>query len=112
MVGKPLAHLLLAQDATVTICHSKTRDLAEITRTADILVVAIGQPQMISADYVKQGAVVIDVGTNVTADGSLVGDVNSQAMQDKAGAFSPVPGGVGPVTTALLLKQTIQAAIR
>lgn len=110
VVGKPLAHLLLAKDATVTICHSKTRDLASIAKQADILVVAIGQPLMVNADYVKQGAVVIDVGTNVLADGSLVGDVDSQAIQDIAGAFSPVPGGVGPVTTALLLKQTIQAA--
>lgn len=110
VVGKPLAHLLLAQDATVTICHSKTRDLSGITAAADILVVAIGRPQMIGADYVKLGAVVIDVGTNVLEDGSLVGDVDSQAMHDVAGAFSPVPGGVGPVTTALLLKQTIVAA--
>lgn len=110
VVGKPLAHLLLAKDATVTVCHSKTRDLNEITKQADILVVAIGRPLMVDAEYVKQGAVVIDVGTNVVEDGSLVGDVDSQAIQDIAGAFSPVPGGVGPVTTALLLQQTITAA--
>lgn len=110
VVGKPLAHLLLAKDATVTICHSKTRDLAEVTKRADILVVAIGRSQMINADYVKRGAVVIDVGTNVLEDGSLVGDVDPMSMQDKAGAYSPVPGGVGPVTTALLLKQAVQAA--
>ncbi len=109
VVGKPLAQLMLAKDATVTLCHSKTRNLSEITRQADILVVAIGKPLMVGAEYIKQGAVVIDVGTNATEDG-LVGDVDSQSIQDKAGAFSPVPGGVGPVTTALLLKQTIQAA--
>lgn len=110
VVGKPLAQLLLAHDATVTVCHSKTRNLNEITLQADILVVAIGRPHMIGADYVKPGAIVLDVGTNVLEDGSLVGDVDSQTIQDTAGAFSPVPGGVGPVTTALLLKQTVQAA--
>ncbi len=110
IVGKPLAQLLLAKDATVTICHSKTRNLANITNQADILVVAIGKPQMITGEYVKRGAVVIDVGTNTLDDGSLVGDVDSQSIQNKAGAFSPVPGGVGPVTTALLLKQTTTAA--
>lgn len=110
VVGKPLAHLLLAEDATVTVCHSKTRNLAEITKQADIVVVAIGRSHMVDANYIKQGAIVIDVGTNVLEDGSLVGDVDAQSMQDKAGAYSPVPGGVGPVTTALLLKQVIQAA--
>lgn len=110
VVGKPLAQLLLAHDATVTVCHSKTRNLNEITLQADILVVAIGRPHMVGADYVKQGAIVLDVGTNVLEDGSLVGDVDSQAIQDTAGAFSPVPGGVGPVTTALLLRQTAVAA--
>ncbi len=110
VVGKPLASLLLAKDATVTVCHSKTRNLNEVSRQADILVVAIGRSHMIGADYVKRGAIVIDVGTNVVEDGSLAGDVDSQAIQDTAGAFSPVPGGVGPVTTALLLKQTVQAA--
>ena len=109
VVGKPLAHLLLAKNATVTLCHSKTRNLSEITRQADILVVAIGQPQMVGAEFVKKGAVVIDVGTNATQDG-LVGDVDAQSIQDIAGALSPVPGGVGPVTTALLLRQTVAAA--
>ncbi len=108
VVGKPLAHLLLDADATVTICHSKTRDLSDIARRADILVVAIGQAHMVNANYVKPGAVVIDVGTNATDDG-LVGDVDQMSIQDVAGAFSPVPGGVGPVTTAILLKQTVEA---
>jgi methylenetetrahydrofolate dehydrogenase (NADP+)/methenyltetrahydrofolate cyclohydrolase len=110
VVGKPLAHLLLAADATVTVCHSKTRGLAAITAQADILVVAIGKQQFVGKDYVKPGGVVIDVGTNVHHDGTLVGDVDSQAVHGIVGALSPVPGGVGPVTTALLLKQTIQAA--
>lgn len=110
VVGKPLAHLLLALDATVTICHSKTRNLATITREADILVVAIGQPKFIGAEFVKPGAIVIDVGTNVANDGTLIGDVDGNTMHSVAGAFSPVPGGVGPVTTALLLQQTITAA--
>ncbi len=110
VVGKPLANLLLAADATITICHSKTRNLAQISRTADILVVAIGKPHLINGAYIKPGSIVIDVGTNTTADGSLIGDVDPMSMQTIAGAFSPVPGGVGPVTTALLLKQTVQAA--
>ncbi|HSX24078.1 MAG TPA: bifunctional 5,10-methylenetetrahydrofolate dehydrogenase/5,10-methenyltetrahydrofolate cyclohydrolase [Candidatus Saccharimonadales bacterium] len=110
VVGKPLAHLLLAADATVTVCHSKTRELAQVTRKADILVVAIGKAQFITADYIKPDGIVIDVGTNVHDDGSLVGDVDSQSVHEVAGALSPVPGGVGPVTTALLLKQTVEAA--
>lgn len=110
VVGKPLMQLLLAADATVTVCHSKTRDLASVTRQADILVVAIGRPAFIGAEHVKPGSVVIDVGTNVTNDGTLVGDVDSHAIESAAGAVSPVPGGVGPVTTALLLKQTVAAA--
>ncbi len=110
VVGKPLAQLLLAKDATVTICHSKTRNLSDITKLADILVIAIGKPQMITEEYVKEGAVVIDVGTNALDDGSLVGDVDRQSIQEKAGAYSPVPGGVGPVTTALLLQQTVRSA--
>ncbi|MES2971908.1 MAG: bifunctional 5,10-methylenetetrahydrofolate dehydrogenase/5,10-methenyltetrahydrofolate cyclohydrolase [Patescibacteria group bacterium] len=109
VVGKPLAHLMLAADATVTICHSKTRDLAIVAQEADILVVAIGRPNYITAEYVKQGAIVIDVGTNVQPDGSLVGDIDSNSIQTIAKAYTPVPGGVGPVTTALLLKQTIEA---
>lgn len=110
VVGKPLAHLMLDADATVTICHSKTRDLALVAQEADILVVAIGRPSYITAEYVKHGAIVIDVGTNVKEDGSLVGDVDAMSVQKVAGAYTPVPGGVGPVTTALLLKQTLEAA--
>lgn len=108
VVGKPLAHLLLAADATVTICHSKTRDLKEVAKNADILVVAAGKPRMVTADFIKPGTVVIDVGTTASADG-LVGDVDHQSIQEKAAAYSPVPGGVGPVTTAILLSQTVQA---
>lgn len=110
VVGKPLAHLLLAADATVTICHSKTEDLAQISSQADILVVAIGRPLMIGADYVKQGAIVVDVGTNVNDEGRLVGDVKTSELDAVASAVSPVPGGVGPITTSVLLEQTVQAA--
>lgn len=110
VVGKPLAHLMLDANATVTICHSKTRDLPAVAREADILVVAIGQPEMIGADYVKPHSIVIDVGTNVLQDGTLVGDVDALSVQKVAGAYTPVPGGVGPVTTAILLKQTVTAA--
>jgi methylenetetrahydrofolate dehydrogenase (NADP+)/methenyltetrahydrofolate cyclohydrolase len=109
VVGKPLAQLLLARDATVTVCHSKTADLAGHTRGADILIAAAGQPGLITAEHVRDGAVVIDVGTNSTADGTLVGDVDPQ-VASRAAALSPVPGGVGPVTTALLLQQVVDAA--
>lgn len=109
VVGRPAAELLLARDATVTVCHSKTRDLARVTGRAEILVVAIGRAQMINSDYVADGAVVIDVGTNVDEDGALVGDVDPSVI-DKASLLTPVPGGVGPVTTALLLLHTVQAA--
>lgn len=111
IVGKPAAHLLLDQHATVTICHSRTTDLHKITKQADVLVVAIGKPKFITANFVKKGAVVIDVGTNVDESGNLVGDVDEQSVQAKAGKLSPVPGGVGPVTTAILLKQTVDAAV-
>lgn len=107
VVGKPLAHLLLNQDATVTICHSKTKDLAAITKQADVLVAAAGQAKLITKEHVKPGATVIDVGTNMT-DAGMVGDVDP-AVAQVAGGLSPVPGGVGPVTTALLLQQTVQA---
>ncbi|MGH8904659.1 MAG: bifunctional 5,10-methylenetetrahydrofolate dehydrogenase/5,10-methenyltetrahydrofolate cyclohydrolase [Egibacteraceae bacterium] len=110
VVGKPVAHLLLAANATVTICHSRTQDLAEVTRQADVLVVAIGKPRFLGSDYVKPGATVIDVGTTPDDDGKLVGDVDANAVQVVAGALTPVPGGVGPVTTALLLKNTALAA--
>jgi methylenetetrahydrofolate dehydrogenase (NADP+)/methenyltetrahydrofolate cyclohydrolase len=109
VVGKPAALLLLAENATVTICHSRTVDLPGVARTADILVAAVGHAGLVGAGYVKPGAVVIDVGTNVTATG-LVGDVDAAAVEHVAGALTPVPGGVGPVTTMLLLRQTVQAA--
>jgi len=109
VVGKPLAHLLLDRDATVTICHSRTRDLAAITGQADVLVVAAGRAGLIGPEHVAPGATVIDVGTNTTPDGGLVGDVDG-AVAEIAGALSPVPGGVGPVTTAVLLRHVAEAA--
>lgn len=112
VVGKPAALLLLARHATVTICHSRTRHLPEVCREADILVVAAGQPRMIGADYVAPGAVVIDVGINPTDGGDLVGDVDTDAVAGIASAMTPVPGGVGPVTTAQLMHHTIRAALR
>lgn len=111
VVGKPVAHLLLDRDATVTVCHSRTRDLAAVTREADILVAAVGRAGLLTADHVGEGAVVIDVGTNPTADGGLTGDVAAGAAESAA-ARTPVPGGVGPVTTALLLSHTALAAER
>jgi methylenetetrahydrofolate dehydrogenase (NADP+)/methenyltetrahydrofolate cyclohydrolase len=111
VVGKPAALLLLAEHATVTICHSRTVDLPSVTRRAEVLVAAIGRAQMLGADYVGAGAVVIDVGTNPTDDGGLVGDVDTAAAT-QASAITPVPGGVGPVTTALLLRHVIEAAER
>jgi methylenetetrahydrofolate dehydrogenase (NADP+) / methenyltetrahydrofolate cyclohydrolase len=109
VVGKPVAQLLLARDATVTVCHSRTADLAAVTSSAEVLVAAAGRPGLIGPSYVAPGAVVVDVGTNATADGGLVGDVDP-AVADVAGALSPVPGGVGPVTTALLLRHVVEAA--
>ncbi len=109
VVGKPVAHLLLDRNATVTICHSRTRDLATVTRQADVLVVAAGRAGLIGPDHVAPGATVIDVGTNATPDGGLAGDVDPK-VADIAGALSPVPGGVGPVTTALLLRHVTEAA--
>jgi len=109
VVGKPVAHLLLDRNATVTICHSRTRDLAAITTQADVLVVAAGRAGLIGPDHVAPGATVIDVGTNATPDGGLAGDVDPK-VADVAGALSPVPGGVGPVTTALLLRHVTDAA--
>ena len=110
VVGKPAALLLLAASATVTVAHSRTRDLARVGREAEILVVAAGRPHLIGADHVAPGAVVIDVGTNATADGGLTGDVDTAAVRPVAAAVTPVPGGVGPVTTAQLLRQTVRAA--
>ena len=108
IVGKPAAILLLAESATVTVCHSRTKNLADITKLADILVVAVGKPEFIVADMVKEGAIVIDVGTN-RVDGKLVGDVDFGSVYEKAGRITPVPGGVGPMTIAMLLKNTLSA---
>jgi len=110
VVGKPVALLLLAENATVTVCHSRTTGLAEICSGADVLVAAMGRAGFIGADFVKPGAVVIDVGTNPTSDGGLVGDVDAGAVADKAARLTPVPGGVGPVTTMLLLRHVVTAA--
>jgi methylenetetrahydrofolate dehydrogenase (NADP+)/methenyltetrahydrofolate cyclohydrolase len=109
LVGRPLASLLLARDATVTMCHSRTRDLAEVCRRADVLVAAVGQAELVTAEMVGDGAVVIDVGINRTDDG-LVGDVDFDAVAQKASAITPVPGGVGPMTIAMLLANTVKAA--
>lgn len=109
LVGKPLAALLLAANATVTHCHSRTRDLAAICREAEILVAAAGQPGLITGEMVREGATVIDVGTN-RVDGKLVGDVDFPSAAEQAGAITPVPGGVGPMTRAMLLVNTLAAA--
>jgi methylenetetrahydrofolate dehydrogenase (NADP+) / methenyltetrahydrofolate cyclohydrolase len=109
LVGRPLASLLLNANATVTVCHSRTRDLAGVCRRADILVAAVGSPRLVKADWVKPGAAVIDVGMNRTEDG-LVGDVDFEAVLEVAGAITPVPGGVGPMTIAMLLQNTVLAA--
>ncbi|RSN60720.1 bifunctional 5,10-methylene-tetrahydrofolate dehydrogenase/5,10-methylene-tetrahydrofolate cyclohydrolase [Amycolatopsis sp. WAC 04182] len=110
IVGKPAALLLLGEHATVTVCHSRTKDLASVTKTADVLVVAVGRAHFVGAEHVKPGAVVIDVGTNPTPEGGLVGDVDQAAVEEIAGSITPVPGGVGPVTTSLLLRHTVTAA--
>jgi methylenetetrahydrofolate dehydrogenase (NADP+)/methenyltetrahydrofolate cyclohydrolase len=109
LVGRPLASLLLNASATVTVCHSRTRDLAEVCRRADILVAAVGSPRMVKGEWVKPGAAVIDVGVNRTDDG-LVGDVDFDAAKEVAGAITPVPGGVGPMTIAMLLSNALRAA--
>jgi methylenetetrahydrofolate dehydrogenase (NADP+)/methenyltetrahydrofolate cyclohydrolase len=110
IVGKPLALLLLQKDATVTICHSKTRELEALARQADILVAAIGRAKLVTAQMVKPGACVVDVGINRLADGSLAGDVDFAAAKDVAGWITPVPGGVGPMTIAMLLENCLRAA--
>ena len=110
IVGKPQAMLLLHANATVTVCHSRTKNLAEVCRTADILVVAIGKADFVTADMVKPGACVIDVGMNRKADGKLTGDVDYASVSEVAGAITPVPGGVGPMTITMLLKNTLTAA--
>ena len=109
IVGKPVAKLLLDRNATVTIAHSRTKDLASVTRQADILVAAVGRPGMISADMIKPGAVVIDVGINRTADGRLAGDVDYDGASEVAGYITPVPGGVGPMTIAMLMENTFES---
>jgi methylenetetrahydrofolate dehydrogenase (NADP+)/methenyltetrahydrofolate cyclohydrolase len=109
LVGRPLFSLLLGANATVTVCHSRTRDLAEVCRRAEILVAAAGRPRLVTAEMVRPGATVIDVGTNRTDDG-LVGDVDFEAAKKVAGAITPVPGGVGPMTIAMLLANTVEAA--
>lgn len=109
IVGKPQALMLLERDATVTMCHSRTRDLPAVCREADILVAAVGRPKMVTADYVKDGAVVIDVGINRTDEG-MVGDVDFESVEPKVSAISPVPGGVGPMTRAMLVLNTAHAA--
>jgi methylenetetrahydrofolate dehydrogenase (NADP+)/methenyltetrahydrofolate cyclohydrolase len=109
LVGKPLAQLLLKANATVTHCHSRTRDLPAVCREADVLIAAVGSPRLVTGDMVREGATVIDVGTNRTDDG-LVGDVDFDAARERAGAITPVPGGVGPMTRAMLLVNTVKAA--
>ena len=112
IVGKPMTLLLINAGATVTVCHSKTRDLAAHTRRADILIAAVGKPRFVTADMVKPGAVVIDVGINRLPDGKLCGDVDFDAVQGVAALMTPVPGGVGPMTITMLLANTIEAAER
>lgn len=111
IVGKPQAMLLLHQNGTVTICHSKTKNLKEAVKRADILVAAVGRPNFITGDMIKEGAVVIDVGINRIADKKLVGDVDFESVEKVAGAITPVPGGVGPMTIAMLMRNTVRAAV-
>ncbi len=110
IVGKPMSMLLLHKHGTVTICHSKTQDLASEVRQADIVVAAVGVPELIKGDMIKEGAVVIDVGMNRLGDGRLVGDVEFASCEAKASAITPVPGGVGPMTISMLMKNTVKAA--
>ena len=112
IVGKPLALMLLQRNATVTICHSKTKDLPAVCREAELLLVAIGKAKFVTSDMVRDGAVVIDVGTNRLPDGKVVGDVDFEPVSQKAGWISPVPGGVGPMTIAMLLDNTVESAKR
>lgn len=110
IVGKPMAMLLLHENGTVTICHSRTKNLAEVTKQADILVAAVGRPKFVTADMVKDGAVVIDVGMDRDENGKLCGDVDFENVKDKCSYITPVPGGVGPMTIATLMKNTLKAA--
>ncbi len=112
IVGKPMSMLLLHKNGTVTTCHSRTKNLSEITKQADILVAAVGRANFVTADMVKEGAVVIDVGMNRLEDGRLVGDVDFEKVEKVAGAITPVPGGVGPMTISMLMKNTVTAAKR
>jgi methylenetetrahydrofolate dehydrogenase (NADP+)/methenyltetrahydrofolate cyclohydrolase len=112
IVGKPMAHLLLHQNGTVTVCHSKTNNLKEVCKRADILICAIGKPKFFNADYIKPGAVVIDVGINRDENGKLCGDVDFEAVKDIVSAITPVPGGCGPCTIAMLMKNTYTAACK
>jgi methylenetetrahydrofolate dehydrogenase (NADP+) / methenyltetrahydrofolate cyclohydrolase len=112
IVGRPMAHLLLAADATVTVAHRGTRDLPAECRRAEVLVAATGRPEMVRGEWIGEGAVIIDVGINRLADGRLVGDVNFTECRERAAAITPVPGGVGPMTIACLLENTVSAAIR
>lgn len=112
IVGRPLAQMLLHENCTVTVCHSHTQNLESITRQADILVSAVGKPRFVKADMVKEGATVIDVGINRLPDGTLCGDVDFDSVKDVADFLTPVPGGVGPMTVAMLMKNTVTAALR
>ncbi len=112
IVGKPMAALLIGANATVTVCHSKTRDLPGVVRAADVVVAAVGRPHMVKGDWIKPGATVIDVGINRLPDGKLVGDVDYAPAAERAAAITPVPGGVGPMTIAMLLANTLESAKR
>ena len=109
IVGKPMALLLLRENGTVTVCHSRTKDLKEVTKRADILIVAIGKPKFITGDYVKEGAVVIDVGIHRNEDNKLCGDVDFESVAEKTSAITPVPGGVGPMTIAMLMHNCVES---
>ena len=109
IVGKPMALLLLRENGTVTVCHSKTKDLKEVTKRADILIVAIGKPKFITAEYVKEGAVVIDVGIHRNENNKLCGDVDFDDVAEKTSAITPVPGGVGPMTIAMLMHNCVES---
>ena len=110
IVGKPMAMLMLARNATVTVCHSQTRDLPSLTKQGDILVAAVGKAKFVTADMVKEGAVVLDVGMNRDGNGKLCGDVDFEAVKEKGSLITPVPGGVGPMTIAMLMRNTVEAA--
>lgn len=112
IVGKPIASLLLAENATVTICHSRTKNLAEVSKRADIVIAAIGKPRFLNSKHIKEGAFVIDVGINRLDNGRLVGDVDTSAVLEKVARITPVPGGVGPMTIAMLLQNTVEAYVR